>query len=99
MSQRFATRLGACLLTLCLAPAGFTQQPAQEMRNEIEALKRGQQQLQKELQEIRRLLQARQATPLAATPSVWNQVFDLSAKPIKGETTAKLTVVEFTDYQ
>ena len=101
MNRRLGALLGACLLTFCLTPAGLAQQSDQELKNEIEALKKGQQQILKELQEIRKLLQAKQAAPvpLPATPNVWNQVFDLGANPVKGQSTARLTLVEFTDYQ
>ena len=73
----------------------------QGLRRDIEGLKAGQQGLQKDLQEIKTLLQNRPAAAAAPTaPAVpQNLVFDLDGAPMKGEKTAKLALVEFTDYQ
>ena len=71
-----------------------------DLRAEIEELKRGQQQMQQQLQEIRRLLAARPATPAAPTgPQVRGRQFDLADNVIEGELSARLTLVDFTDYQ
>ena len=69
------------------------------LRKEIDGLKAGQQAIQKELGEIKKLLQARpqprrnQPAPFKAT--------DISIKgaPFLGRPNAKVTMVEFTDYQ
>lgn len=79
--------------------AGLAQTSDQELRDEIEALKKGQQQIQKELQEIKRLIQTTQRPSAPAGPNVKGKVFDLGSNPMKGEQTAKVTLVEFTDYQ
>ena len=56
--------------------------------------------IRNELQEIKKLIQARPAAPPPPSgPNVKGKVFDLGANPTKGERTAKLTLVEFTDYQ
>ena len=71
-----------------------------DLRGEIEALKKGQQQIRRDLAEIKKLLQARPAAaPARAGVDVSNVVFNLRDNPIQGESTAKLTLVEFTDYQ
>jgi septal ring factor EnvC (AmiA/AmiB activator) len=72
-----------------------------ELEKEIEALKQGQQAIQKELAEIKRLIQTRPAAaaPARRGPDVAGKTFDLRANLVKGEQTAKLTLVEFTDYQ
>ncbi|MEE8525505.1 MAG: hypothetical protein V3T72_16330 [Thermoanaerobaculia bacterium] len=70
------------------------------MKQEIEALKKGQQDIQKQLQEIKKLIQARPAAPPPpAGPNVRGKVFDIGSNPVKGAPTAKFTLVEFTDYQ
>lgn len=93
---RIATAAAVSLAALGLPV--FAQQPDEELSKEIEALKEGQQQIRKELAEIKRLLSTqRQARPPG--PNVKDKVFDLGANPVKGEQTAKLTLVEFTDYQ
>jgi protein-disulfide isomerase len=66
-----------------------------ELRKEVEALKQGQLQLQRELQEINALLRRRPA----AVVDVPNVVFTIDGYPSKGSQSAKLILVEFTDYQ
>ncbi len=88
------------LTLLCMAP-GFAQGTSSEgvddLKEEIEALKEGQKAIQKELQEIKSLLKTRQAPPPAPPPREF--VLDLGGSPFKGEEKARLTLVEFTDYQ
>jgi protein-disulfide isomerase len=81
-----------CILSAPLALA--QQQPPDDLRKDIEALKEGQKAIQKDIQEIKALLQRAQP---AAPPQ--NVVLDLGKSPFKGERTAKLTLVEFSDYQ
>src|SRR6266542_2249337 len=66
-----------------------------ELRKEVEALKQGQLQLQRELQEINALLRRRQP----AATDVQNVVLTIDGYPSKGSQSAKLILVEFTDYQ
>lgn len=92
--------LGALLLSLPLAPPAAAQTSDEELRQEIEALKKGQQDIQKQLQEIKKLIQSQpKAAARPSGPNVKGKVFDLGANPVKGESTAKVTLVEFTDYQ
>ena len=79
-----------------------TLKEIQELRRDIEGLKAGQQGLQKDLQEIKTLLQNRPAAAAAAptTPTVpQNLVLDIAGAPVRGQKEAKLTLVEFTDFQ
>ncbi len=89
------------LLTLLYGTPGFAQGTSSEgindLKEEIEALKEGQKTIQKELQEIKSLLRARQAPAPAPPPREF--VLDLAGSPFKGDENAKLTLVEFTDYQ
>lgn len=91
------------LLTLLYGTPGFAQETSSEgvndLKEEIEALKEGQKAIQKELQEIKSLLRARQAPAPAPAPPPREVVLDLGGSPFKGDETAKLTLVEFTDYQ
>lgn len=66
-----------------------------ELKKEVEALKRGQLQLQRELQEINALLRRRQP----AATDVQNVVLTIGGYPSKGSQSAKLILIEFTDYQ
>ncbi len=91
------------LLTLLYGTPGFAQETSSEgvndLKEEIEALKEGQKAIQKELQEIKSLLRARQAPAPAPAPPPREFVLDLGGSPFKGDENAKLTLVEFTDYQ
>jgi len=88
----------ATLSLVALGLPAVAQETDQELRKEIKALQEGQKEIQKELAEIKRLLSTqRKAAP--AGPNVKGKVFDLGDNPVKGEQTAKLTLVEFTDYQ
>jgi len=90
---------GALALALLAGSAGFAQSPDQELRDEIQALKKGQEQIQKDLQEIKKLVQAQQRPAAPSGPNVKGKVFNIGTNPSKGEQTAKVTLVEFTDYQ
>ena len=96
--HRFA--LCAFLLALALVSPALAQDADGQLRQEIEALKKGQQQIQKDLQEIKKLIQARPAAPARpAGPDVKGKVFDIGSNPVKGSKDARLTLIEFTDYQ
>ena len=94
----FKAVAGALLLALIVAPAAIAE--GDDLAAEIQALKAGQAQIRKDLQEIKRLLQARPAP--ADRPSgstVAGKVFDLADNPVLGVKAAQLTLIEFLDYQ
>ena len=75
-----------------------TSEVLRALGKELEAIKEGQQALHKDLQDIKTLLQARPAA--AAAPAVPpSAVLSVAGAPFKGEQTAKLTLIEFTDFQ
>jgi protein-disulfide isomerase len=79
------------------APAGSAAD-TEQMRRDIDALKKGQEAIQKSLEEIKALL--KQAPPAARPPqAVPNVVLDLAGHPFEGSTEARLAVVEVSDYQ
>ena len=96
---------GLSLLTLLGAPPGLAQDTSGEegldLRSEIEALKEGQEAIQEELEEIKSLLITRQAPAPAPAPApvALNIDLDIEGSPYKGNRNAKLTLIEFTDYQ
>ena len=92
----FTVFFGCSLLTLLCATPGLAQGTSDEkdLRKEIEVLREGQKALQKELQEIKSLLQTRQAP---GAPMEF--VLDVDENPFKGDRNAKLTLIEFTDFQ
>ena len=85
----------ACFLATPLAPAQQPPPPTDDLKKDIEALKEGQKAIQKDLQEIKTLLQR----PAGPPPPAQNVVLDLGKFPFKGERNAKVTLVEFSDYQ
>ena len=91
--------VGVCVLALLLATPGFAQESDADLRKEIEALKQGQKNMQRQLGEIKRLLQASQKPPRPKGPQVKDVVFNLGNNAVKGDSGAKLTLIEFTDYQ
>ncbi|HEV8440716.1 MAG TPA: hypothetical protein VGT40_21725 [Methylomirabilota bacterium] len=83
---------------LALGPPPVLAQSADELKSlkkDIDALKEGQAAIQKDLQEIKNLLRPR---PSAAAPPQ-EVVLTVGSAPSKGSKDAKLTLVEFTDYQ
>jgi len=84
----------AFMVTLTAAPLQAQQPSTDDLRQEIHALTQTVKEMQKDLQEIKALLLSRGP----AAPS-HNVVLDLANKPSKGGATAKLTLVEFSDYQ
>ena len=87
--------LAGVILTFALAVPGSAQQTSTEdLKREIESLKTMIQGIQKDLQDVKAML-ARQAP----APTGIGTVIDLGSAPFKGEKTAKLTLVEFSDYQ
>ena len=91
-------RLPAGLVLTCFLSAPFAlaqQQSTDDLKKDIEALKEGQKAIQKDIQEIKALVQRGQQP----APPPQNVVLELGKSPFKGERTAKLTLVEFSDYQ
>ena len=101
--KRTLKSISVCLLAVLFSLTVVVQARAQtsdpELKEEVEALKKGQEQIQKDLAEIKKLLQARPQPQRPAAPDVKGKVFDLGDNPVVGEPSAKLTLVEFTDYQ
>jgi protein-disulfide isomerase len=82
------------IVLLSASPLQAQQPSTDDLRKEIKALTQSVKEMQKDLQEIKALLQNRAP---AAPPQ--NVVLDLSNNPSEGEATAKLTLVEFSDFQ
>src|SRR3990167_1145976 len=86
------------LLLLFIHQPGLAQsaEDLKALKKDIEDLKKGQSEIQKELQEIKTLLRGRVATP---PPEPQNVVLSVKDNPFKGEKNAKITLIEFSDYQ
>jgi protein-disulfide isomerase len=94
--------LGLLLVSVLDARTGFAQSAddIKALRNDIQSLKEGMAAIQRDLQELKTLLQqqARQA-PAAGSPPPQDIVLSLDGTAPKGEKNAKVTLVEYTDYQ
>jgi protein-disulfide isomerase len=91
---------GMALAVLMLAGPVLAQESADDVKRQIEALKQGQQEILKQLEEIKKLVAARPAAPAPpAGPNVKDVVFNLGNNPVRGSADARVTLVEFTDYQ
>jgi protein-disulfide isomerase len=87
--------LGAVAAGVIIAgPVAAQQTSTDELKKDIQALQESLKAIQKELQEIKGML-ARATPPLSGIGAV----IDYGSGPTKGERTAKLTLVEFSDYQ
>lgn len=94
-SMKWNLSVGLPLIFLFIAPPMMAQQTSiEELKKQIEALSQSVKAMQKDLQEIKALLQSRMP---AAPPQ--NVVLDLGDHPARGQDTAKLTLIEFSDYQ
>ncbi len=100
--RRFIFLAAAALFMLSL----FHVQPVfsqtadelKSLKEEIKSLKEGQSSIQKDLQEIKKLLQARPAAQPTA-PEFKEAIVSVDGAPVRGAKTAKLVLIEFSDYQ
>ena len=83
------------LPVLLLSPTTQAQQSSvDDLKKEVETLNQNMNAMQKDIQEIKTMLQSRMRV---APPQ--NVVLDLGKRPAKGDDGAKLTLVEFLDYE
>jgi protein-disulfide isomerase len=75
----------------------LAQDSGDDIKRQIDALKQGQQEILKQLDEIKKLIQ--QPRPIQMGPNVKDVVLDLGSNPVRGSASAKVILVEFTDYQ
>lgn len=87
------------LLILLTSAVAAQPRPGEEIKSlqkQIDDLRETQQSIQKELREIKSLLQGRGAPP-SLPPQ--NLTISFGDNPSKGDKNAKLTLIEFSDYQ
>jgi peptidoglycan hydrolase CwlO-like protein len=72
-----------------------------KLNDDIKTLKEGQAAIQKDLQEIKKLIQQRLALQPEpqAKPEFKETIVDVHGWPAKGDEKAKLAMIEFSDYQ
>ena len=97
--SRFTIQAAIILTLFMLSVSGASAKDKNaELKAEIEALKQGQEQIQKDLDEIKKLLEQ------GARPARGQEVFKptdvtLGEVAYQGEKTAPVTLIEFSDYQ
>jgi protein-disulfide isomerase len=82
----------AVFLSSQFAPAQQTS--IDDLKKQVETLSQNMKTMQQEVQEMKALLQTR----MRVTPAQ-NAVLDLAGRPSRGESNAKLTLIEFLDYE
>jgi protein-disulfide isomerase len=92
-----ATLCGLVVFSFLTARIGLSQSN-EDLKKDIQALKEGQQAIQKDLQEIKKLLAARPSAQ-APTEQALNAIISVDGVPFKGDKNAKLTLVEFSEFQ
>jgi protein-disulfide isomerase len=94
-----ATLCVLVMLGFLSASTGFSQSN-EDLKKDIQSLKEGQQAIQKDLQEIKKLIAARPSGGAAAGPDqALNAVITTEGDPFKGNKNAKVTLVEFSEFQ
>lgn len=85
------------ILTLFYVQPVFSQSndELKALRKDIEALKEGQKSIQKDLREIKSLLQSKPA----AQPALPRDFVLSETDHLKGDKSAKVVIVEYSDYQ
>jgi protein-disulfide isomerase len=89
---RIGGPLALSLIFALSIPTAFAGDDVQELRKEIEALKAGQTEIQKNLQIVKDILMGKQ-------PPLEDVFVNTAGAPMLGEKTAKVTIVEFSDFQ
>src|SRR5262245_35517511 len=88
--------LAALTITLWAQSCWAQSTEESSLKKDIEALKEGQAAIQKELQELKNLLLRGRPAGAAPAPEL---VVSVDGAPFKGQKDAKVTLVDFTDYQ
>ena len=100
--MRYAIAPAALALWLLAAPASALAQSSEEfqaLKTAVDALRENQQRLERDVAEIKNLLRTRAAAAQAPDDEPKNLVLSIEGLHVKGDTGAKLVLVDFTDYQ
>ncbi len=98
MKKRVPSTVFALAVLLAVSPLAAQPAADAELKQEIQSLKAGQQQIQKDIEEIKKILQAAR-NPAAAPDKAVNAVVNIAGEPVKGNKDARLTLIEFSEYQ
>jgi len=100
MNRKMLLPLALVLLALVPPRAALSQTDGdvKALKEDMKALKEGQQAIQKDIQEIKKLLASRPSGP-GGPDQALNALVSIDGEPLKGDKNAKLTLVEFSEYQ
>ena len=96
--KKITLLISAIALAVVAGQTGFAQRKTdlKKLEDQVESLQKVQAEMQKELKEIKSLLQALQQS---VAPKPQEITLNVEGLPFKGDKNAKLTIVEFSDYQ
>jgi len=97
--RRLMRNCALAMLPLVLGNIMSAQTPDADLRQEITALRQGQEAMQKDLADVKALLEKLTAPQRPAGPVVRDVEFDIGDNPVLGDAAAKLILVEFADYE
>lgn len=102
MTIDFRRRLIVTLIVSSLPLSAWAQSPAGDdaLRSEIEALKKGQADIRRELQEIKSLLvRGQQPAAAARAEAALPETVDINGDRIRGDRNAPIAIIEYSDYE
>jgi len=86
------------LAVLLSSPVSWSaSEDIQALQNEVSELKKGQEAMQKDLAEIKKLLKEGARAP--GGPAFKPQDVSVAGRPVKGDRSAPVTIITFSDYQ
>lgn len=96
--KKITLLISAIALAVVAGQTGLAQRKTdlKKLEDQVESLQKVQAEMQKELKEIKSLLQALQQS---VAPKPQEITLNVEGLPFKGDKNAKLTIVEFSDYQ
>jgi protein-disulfide isomerase len=99
LHRHVLTLAALALVSQGLATTAFAAGEDEELSAQVDTLKQGQDEIRKELAEIKKLLQQGVRAAAPSGPNVAGKIFNLGENPAKGSSGAKVALIEFTDYQ
>ena len=100
--MKLRAAVAAVIILLSCAPhAAFAQrrpstnEQVRELREEVRRLREEQESMRKELQEIKRLLEQARGPAAPAAP----EFISVDDDPAQGSATARVVIIDFSDYQ
>lgn len=89
-----ATAAAATLLGALSAPPAAAQATTEDVQKQMDALRAAIQALQKDVTEMKQVL-----ARMAPRPAAVGATIDVSDRPVRGEASARVTLLEFSDYE